>query len=82
MTLLFAELIDVGALAQSAAFSLVAGIWVMVAFSLAIYGSTRLGEARAAGHRGLTVAWGAVAATGIVCALGTAAFGIYVMAFT
>lgn len=82
MSALLATVVDVGALAQSAAFSFVAGVWVMVAFSLAIYGTTRFGEARREGHGASMAAWAAVGALGTLCALGTAVLGIYVMAFT
>jgi hypothetical protein len=64
-----AVLVDVKALLKVVWVSLVAGVGVTAAFSLAVLGATRAGELRRNERSSAAVLWGLVAAVGFaVCA--------------
>ncbi len=67
-----ASIVDWQALLETVVASVVAGVGIAIAFSLAIYGATRFAEARRAGASLPTV----VAAALTVVALGTCVAGI------
>jgi hypothetical protein len=60
-----AVLVDVKALLKVVWVSLVAGIGVTAAFSLAVLGATRAGDLRRGERAGAAVLWGVVAAVGL-----------------
>lgn len=77
--MLVATVIEVDALLQTAAAALVAGVGVTLAFSIAIYGSTRYAELSRAGRSGAAALAGLTAAAGLLVSVGAIAVGIAVM---
>jgi hypothetical protein len=75
-----AAIVDVGALFKVLYASLLAGVGVAIAFSLAIYGTTRAAEERRGGHRPPTLAFATLAAVAILVSLGAAAYGVFLVA--
>ena len=59
--------------------SLLAGVGVTFAFSLAIYGSARFADMRAEQRMPLALMYGAIGAVGYAACLAALAFGIIVM---
>lgn len=75
-----AAIVDVGALFKVLYASLLAGVGVAIAFSLAIYGTTRAAEERRSGHGAPALAFATLAAVAIVVSLGAAAYGVFLVA--
>lgn len=79
MSLLTATVVDTKALLETAAASLIAGIGVTLAFSIAIYGSVRFIEERRDGHA-LAAGFGLVVSiVGFGVCIAAIVFGLIVM---
>jgi hypothetical protein len=71
-------IVDWGKLGQVVLYSLIAGIGVMICFSLAVVGATRFAELRRSGGGG-SFAYGALAAIGLTATVAAAVLAIVVM---
>jgi hypothetical protein len=79
MSPLLSTIVDTKALLETAAASLIAGIGVALAFSVAIYGSVRFIEERHDGHA-LAAAFGLVLSiVGLAVCVGAIVIGMIVM---
>ena len=76
---LLGSIVDGEALLKTAAASLVAGVGIAIAFSLAIYGATRFMEARRAGASLAAGAAALLAVIALLVCVGTITAGILVM---
>jgi hypothetical protein len=75
-----AALVDIGSLFKVFYASLAAGVGVAIAFSLAIYGTTRAAERRRGGRAGAAAAFGTLAAVATLVSLGAAVYGVVLVA--
>ncbi len=71
--------VDWNALGDVVLASVLAGVGVTVAFSLAIYGSARFADLRAEGQTAAAIGFGLIGALGYAVCLGALAAGIIVM---
>lgn len=69
-------IVDAGALFKVLYASMLAGVGVATAFSLAIYGTTRAAEERRVGRDGPAGAFAALAVVAILVSLGAAVYGV------
>jgi hypothetical protein len=77
---ILATVVDWKALGDVVVASLVAAVGVTIAFSLAIYGATRLADMRREHHRTTeTVAFAVLAGAGLAVTVGAVALGLLVM---
>jgi len=76
---MIATIIDTETLGKLAAASIGAGIGITLLFSVAIYGLTRLSDARRAEAGAAAVAYGVIAAIALAGCLGAIVLGIVVM---
>jgi hypothetical protein len=74
-----ASIVDWEALGKTVAASVVAGVGIAIAFSLAIYGATRFAEARRTGASLATVAAGGLTVLALGACLAAITGGILVM---
>jgi hypothetical protein len=72
--------IDTGKLFELVWASAIAGVFVAVCFSLVIVGATRVTDCRRHGRTMAATAYGLLSVLALVCFLGSAAFGIAVIA--
>ena len=79
VAILFATVIEVSELAQTALAALVAGVGVTFAFSTGIFGLARYGDLRRDGRGGAALLAGALAAVGLLASAGAVIVGIVVM---
>jgi hypothetical protein len=79
MSVLLATVVDTGALLKTVGASLVAGVGVTLAFSVAIYGSVRFVELSGDERRIAAIAAGALALLGLAVSVAAVALGIVVM---
>ena len=79
MSTLIATLVDTKALWETVVFSLVAGVGVTFAFSIAIFGVARFAEHGREGRGGTAIAFGALALVAAAGFLAAIVFGIIVM---
>jgi hypothetical protein len=74
-----AEVVDVNPLWKTVAAAIVAGVGVVLLFSLTVLGAVRGTEASRAGRPVATVAYGAMAIAGLAATGGAIALGLIVM---
>ena len=72
--------IDSGALLKMLYSSAIAGVAVIVVFSLAILGATRSSDMRRAGRTGAATAYAALAGAGLILAAAIVAYGVFLVA--
>jgi hypothetical protein len=75
-----AAVVDIGSLFKVFYASLAAGVGVAIAFSLAIYGTTRAAERRREANGGAAAAFGTLAVVAILVSLGAAVYGVVLVA--
>ena len=78
--MIIAALIDTGALAKVAYYSLAAGISVALVFSLAVFGAIRSGDMRRDGRQGAAIGFAALAVAGAVLASAIVVYGLVLLA--
>ena len=76
---MIATIIDPETVGQLVAASIGAGIGVTLLFSLAIYGLTRLSEARRAEHAGAAALYGMIAALALAACLAAVVLSLIMM---
>jgi hypothetical protein len=76
---MIAAIVNTTTLGKVALYSLVSGIGIAVIFGLGVSSAAGLAEAHRQRRTAASIAWGALAATCIVCALAAVVLGIVVM---
>ena len=74
-----AKLVDWATLGKVVLYSLVAGIGVCIAFSLAVHGATRFADLRRDGRGPEATAFAGLMLAGLAVSVAAVAYGIYLM---